>query len=58
MSKRRREAANWRVYAAGPTKAIAVEPGGDHDWLFEGCADPFEAAVAFAAARLRGDPIP
>ncbi|AYB70613.1 hypothetical protein SEA_SERENDIPITOUS_72 [Mycobacterium phage Serendipitous] len=50
-----RERVNWRVYAAGPTKALAVEPGGDHEWVFEGSATTLDDAIAFAAAKLRGD---
>lgn len=50
-----REKRNWRVYACGPTKALAVEPGGDHEWVFEGGVGPFDAALSFAAAKLRGE---
>lgn len=53
-----RERRNWRVYPCGPTKAIAIEPGGEHEWVFEGMTHPFDAAIGFAAARLRGDPLP
>jgi len=57
-SRSAREARNWRVHGCGPTLAIVVEPGGDHEWRFEGMEHPYDAAIAFAAARLRGDRLP
>ena len=57
-ARRAREQRNWRVLWCGPTLAVAVEPGGDHEWRFEGGPYPFDAAINFAAARLRADPLP
>ncbi|AKF14642.1 hypothetical protein AVJ28_gp73 [Mycobacterium phage Baee] len=53
--RRARETVNWRVYAAGPTKALAVEPGGDHEWVFEGSESTLDDAIEFAASRLRDE---
>lgn len=50
-----REKRNWRVYACGPTKALAVEPGGEHEWVFEGSPTTMADAIEFAAAKLRGE---
>jgi hypothetical protein len=54
----KRRSRNWQVRWCGPTKALAIEPGRDFEWVFEGGLTPFDAALAFAAAKLRGDPIP
>jgi hypothetical protein len=54
----KRRLLNWRVEYCGPTKALAIEPGREHEWVFEGGPTPFDAALAFAAARLRDDPLP
>lgn len=46
---------NWAVQWCGPTMAKVVEPGGDKEWVFSGQPYPYDAAIEFAAARLRGD---
>lgn len=54
----KRRSRNWRVIACGPTQALAIEPGSDYEWVFTGSSSPFDAALSFAAAKLRGDPLP
>lgn len=56
--RRAREGVNWVIQWCGPTLAKAIEPGGGHEWRFEGMPYPYDAATAFAAARLRGDALP
>lgn len=53
-----RERVNWVVQWCGPTMAKAVEPGGDKEVVFTGVPHPFDAAIAYAAAQLRGDALP
>ena len=56
--RRAREAVNWQVQWCGETMAKAVEPGGDVEVVFQGMVHPYDAALDYAAARLRGEPLP
>lgn len=49
---------NWRVKTIDTGQVLALEPGREHEQVFEGGPDPFWEAVTFAAACLRGDTDP
>ena len=46
--------ANWRIKTVDEG-VLAMEPGREHEQVFEGGRDPFWAAVQYAARCLRGE---
>ena len=49
---------NWRIKHTDDGEILALEPGREHEQVFEGGDDPYWDAVQFAAKCLRGEQEP